>query len=248
MESYLKTEKLNTLLAEINEEAFSAGKKKDPFRILISTILSVRNRDEMTAIATKNLFDKGGYNTPKKLYNAPVEEVEILIRKSGTYRTKTRRIKETSRIIMEKYNNKVPNDLESLLSLPGVGRKVANCVLVYAYDIPVIPVDTHVHRISNRIGWVETKTPEKTEFALMKIFPKKYWLRINNSLVIFGKTLCKPISPNCLICPITESCLKKIIKPKKKKNSKKKMKKGVNVEKKKQKKSSRSNMKKSIKN
>lgn len=216
MMSYLEKHHARTLLEEIQHNAEKEDKPIDPFRILISTVLSVRNRDESTHIATENLFDKGGINTPTKLRDAPIEQVEELIRKSGMYKTKAQRIKEISQILIEEHNGNVPRDMDNLLALPGVGRKVANCVLVYAYKEPAIPVDTHVHRLSNRMGLISTTNPDKTEIELTKIYPKKYWLDVNNTFVLFGKTTCKPISPLCDKCPISEECPKIIIiKPKK---------------------------------
>jgi len=196
--------KIIKLLKEQHKTSYLNSVPKDPFRILISTVLSQRNRDEMTDIAAKNLFKK--YNTPKQLAKANTRNIEKLIKKSGFYKTKAKRIKEISRILIEKYNGKVPKDMDKLLELPGVGRKTAGCVLVYAYDKPAIPVDTHVHRISNRIGWARTKTPEQTEKELMKRIPKKYWLLINELLVVHGQTICRPITPKCSICAIKKYC------------------------------------------
>ncbi len=176
----------------------------DPFRVLIRTILSQRTRDENTDTASAMLFSK--YSTPEAIAYAPVDKVEVLIKKSGFYHVKSRRVKEVSRIIHEKYNNVVPEDINELLSLPGVGRKTANCVLVYGFHKDAIPVDVHVHRISNRIGLVNTKTPDETEAELVKIVPKKYWLPLNDLLVQFGQTICRPIGPKHEICPIAELC------------------------------------------
>ncbi len=213
-----------TLLGDISDNAEKQGVSPDPFRILIGTVLSTRNRDEMTAIAVKKLFDEGGLNTPEKIANASLEELEVLVKKSGMYRTKAVRIKEISRIILEDYKDIVPKRMDLLLALPGVGRKIANCVRVYAFNIPCIPVDTHVHRIPNRLGLIKTKKPEQTEQALMEIFPEKYWTSINNGFITFGKLICKPISPHCNECPLENICPKLIILPKtskKKKNKKK---------------------------
>ncbi len=209
------SEKYNaqTLLEEVQHDAEKDNEPVDPFRVLISTVLSVRNRDESTRIATVNLFDNAGLNSPEKILNAPLERVEELIRKSGMYKTKAQRIKEISRILLEEHKGIVPNDMDNLLALPGVGRKVANCVLVYAFKEPAIPVDTHVHRISNRMGLVKTKKPEDTEKKLTLIYPKEYWLDVNNTFVLFGKKICKPIGPRCNECPITLECPKIIIKP-----------------------------------
>jgi endonuclease-3 len=171
----------------------------DPFRVLIRTILSQRTRDENTDAASALLFSK--FSTPKAIAFAPVEEVELLIKKSGFYH-----VKEVSRIIHEDYNDTVPDNLKELLSLPGVGRKTANCVLVYGFHEDAIPVDVHVHRISNRIGFVNTKNPDETELELMKLVPKRYWLPLNDLFVQFGQTICRPIGPKHEICPIAELC------------------------------------------
>ncbi len=189
--------------------------RNKPFYILISTVLSARNKDEMTIIATKKLFSK--YKTPKQIAQAPLRKLEPLIKQSGFYKTKAKRIKEISKILLEKYKGKVPSDFDKLISLPGVGRKTAGCVVVYAFNKPAIPVDTHVHRVSNRLGWVKTKTPEQTEQELMKIIPRKYWLDVNEVLVIHGQTVCKPITPLCNQCKITNYCryYKNLIKKKK---------------------------------
>jgi endonuclease III len=176
----------------------------DPFRVLIRTILSQRTRDENTDAASALLFSK--FSTPESIAYAPVDEVELLIKKSGFYHVKARRVKEVSRIIHEDYNDVVPDNLKELLSLPGVGRKTANCVLVYGFHEDAIPVDVHVHRISNRIGLVNTKNPDETELELMKVIPKKYWLPLNDLFVQFGQTICRPIGPKHEICPIAEVC------------------------------------------
>jgi endonuclease-3 len=176
----------------------------DPFRVLIRTILSQRTRDENTDAASALLFSK--FSTPEAIAFAPVEEVELLIKKSGFYHVKARRVKEVSRIIHEDYGDIVPDNLKELLSLPGVGRKTANCVLVYGFHEDAIPVDVHVHRISNRIGLVNTKNPDETELELMKVIPKKYWLPLNDLFVQFGQTICRPIGPKHEICPIAELC------------------------------------------
>ncbi|NVM16731.1 MAG: endonuclease III [Candidatus Lokiarchaeota archaeon] len=183
-----------------------ARKKQDPFKILISTILSARTRDSNTEESTKTLFAK--YNTPELIANAEVEELEKLIFKSGFYRVKAVRIKEVSQIIKDKHDSVVPDDFEDLISLPGVGAKTANCVLVYAFKVPAIPVDTHVHRIPNRIGWIRTKKPEETEKELKKIIPKDQWIRVNRLFVRFGQEICLPNRPKCDLCPINTICEK----------------------------------------
>ena len=177
---------------------------KDPYRILIRTILSQRTRDENTDQATKNLFSK--YKNINEIVDAPIEDIEELIKCAGFYRVKAGRIKEVSQILLDQYGGEVPNTLEELVELPGVGRKTANCVLVYAFELPAIPVDTHVHRISNKLGLVNTKTPEQTEEELAKIIPKDQWILLNDLMVQFGQTICKPIGSKCEICPITQHC------------------------------------------
>ena len=175
-----------------------------PFSILIGTILSARTKDEATTKAVKVLFAK--YKNPKQLANAKVKDVEKIIKSIGFFRVKSKRIIDVAKIINTKYKGKVPDDLETLVELPGVGRKTANCVLVYAFEKPAIPVDIHVHRISNRLGLVETKNPEETEQELMKKIEKKYWIEINDTFVMYGQNICKPISPMCDVCKIKKNC------------------------------------------
>ena len=188
-----------TALRELHE-AETGG----PFSILIGTILSARTKDESTTKVVKILFSK--YKNSKELSNAKLKDVEKIIKSIGFYHIKAKRIIEVSKIIHSKYGGIVPNELEKLVELPGVGRKTANCVLVYAFDKPAIPVDIHVHRISNRLGLVKTKTPEETEFELMKKIPKKFWLEINDTFVMYGQNICKPISPLCNKCKIRKDC------------------------------------------
>jgi len=185
-------------------ETRATVQKENPFQVLISTVLSQRTRDENTEKASGQLFRK--YRNPRQLSQASLKDIEKLIKPSGFYKTKARRVKEISRILVERYKGKVPRDFDRLMSLPGVGRKTANCVLVYAYGIPAIPVDTHVHRISNRIGLVKTKAPEKTESGLLKIVPRKNWIEFNDLFVKFGQRTCKPIKPECWRCPIVKQC------------------------------------------
>ena len=175
-----------------------------PFSILIGTILSARTKDETTTKAVKALFLK--YKNPKELANAKIKDVEKIIRSIGFFHVKSKRIIEVSKIIHKKYKDKVPEDLDTLVQLPGVGRKTANCVLVYAFEKPAIPVDIHVHRISNRLGLVDTKNPEETEQELMSTIDKKYWIDINDTFVMYGQNICKPISPMCDVCKIKKSC------------------------------------------
>lgn len=188
-----------TALKELHE-----AETEGPFSILIGTILSARTRDENTTKVMKNLLSH--YKSPKALSSAKVKEVEKIIKPIGFYHVKAKRIIKVASIINSQYGGNVPDDFEKLIELPGVGRKTANCVLVYAFDKPAIPVDTHVHRISNRLGLVRTKAPEDTEKELMKKIPKKYWLEINDTFVMYGQNICKPISPMCNVCKIKRKC------------------------------------------
>jgi endonuclease-3 len=175
-----------------------------PFSILIGTILSARTKDEATTKAVKELFSI--YKNPKELAAAKIKDIEKIIKSIGFFHVKSKRIIEVAQIIHTKYKDKVPEDLDTLIQLPGVGRKTANCVLVYAFEKPAIPVDIHVHRISNRLGLVDTKNPEETEQELMKKIPKKYWIDINDTFVMYGQNICKPISPMCDVCKIKNNC------------------------------------------
>ena len=188
-----------TALRELHE-AETGG----PFSILIGTILSARTKDENTTKVIKVLFSK--YKNAKSLANAKLKDVEKIIKSIGFYHVKSKRIIEVAKIIDSQYKGKVPENMDELIKLPGVGRKTANCVLVYAFEKPAIPVDIHVHRISNRLGLVETKTPEETEQILMKKIQKKYWIEINDTFVMYGQNICKPISPMCDVCKIKKNC------------------------------------------
>lgn len=193
------TDKRATALAELRET-----EEGDPFRILIGTVLSHRTRDERTAVATEKLFTV--YDTPERLANADPNKVKELIKPVGFYNVKTKSVIRVAREIEDRFGGEVPDDLEGLLSLHAVGRKTANCVLVYGFNKPAIPVDTHVHRISNRLGLVDTKTPEQTEAALTERVPKKYWLELNELFVRFGQTICKPVGPRCYTCLLKREC------------------------------------------
>jgi endonuclease III len=179
---------------------------RDPFFVLISTVMSHRTRDDVTYPAAEKLFEI--FSTPEEMAEADTDEIEALIRNVGFYRVKAGRIKEISEILVEKYNSTVPEDMESLLGLPGVGRKTANCVLAHAFLKDALAVDTHVHRISNRLGLVGTKVPEETETELKKIFPQKYWRYVNLLLVKLGQNICRPISPRCGACVLYDICPK----------------------------------------
>ncbi|MFQ6113640.1 MAG: endonuclease III domain-containing protein [bacterium] len=181
-----------------------ANQSADPFKILISCLLSLRTKDEVTTEASKRLFDLA--DTPEAMARLSVEQIQKAIYPVGFYITKAQRIKEICHILIEKYNSKVPDKLDELLKLKGVGRKTANLVITLGYKKHGICVDTHVHRISNRLGLVKTRTPEQTEFALMEVLPKKYWIIYNDLLVSYGQNICRPISPLCSQCKIFEFC------------------------------------------
>lgn len=195
----LKEQGSNTMLGRLS-------KKYNPFKVLISTILSARARDEVTEVISENLLKK--YPTPQKLAKANKKEVIEIIRKIGFYNNKSKNVINAAKMLLEKFKGRVPNTIDELIQLPGVGRKVANCVLVYAYKQDAIPIDVHCHRISNRLGWVKTKTPEKTEKALESLVPRRHWQIINETFVTHGKTTCVPISPFCSKCPINAYCKK----------------------------------------
>jgi endonuclease-3 len=176
----------------------------NPYKILIGTILSARTRDETTTQVIKMLFSE--FKNPDELSRADLKDIKKLIQKIGFYNVKATRIKEVSKILVEKYNSKVPSNLEDLLTFPGVGRKTANCVLLYGFRKPAIPVDIHVHRISNRIGIVNTKKPEETEIDLQKSIDRRYWTGVNETFVTFGQNICLPIKPKCNLCHLTKIC------------------------------------------
>ncbi|MBN1544215.1 endonuclease III [Candidatus Woesearchaeota archaeon] len=178
--------------------------RKDPFTVLISCILSLRTKDETTAAASKRLFREAP--TAKKLAAVPVKRIERLIYPVGFYKTKARRIRDIAQVLIDQYDSRVPNTIDELLKLHGVGRKTANIVVTIGFNKPGVAVDTHVHRISNRLGYVKTKTPEQTEFALRAKLPKKYWMVYNDLLVTWGQNICRPISPLCSRCAIREHC------------------------------------------
>ncbi len=175
-----------------------------PFQILISTIISLRTRDPVTFSSSEKLFSIAP--DPQSILKLDTGKISELIYPAGFYKRKAENIKQISEIILDKHQGLVPRNLESLLELPGVGRKTANLTLGLSYGIPALCVDTHVHRIPNRMGWIQTKTPEKTEFALVKILPKKYWIEINELLVALGQTICTPVSPKCSQCPFINGC------------------------------------------
>jgi len=180
------------------------ARQRNPYTILISTLLSLRTKDETTKQAAERLFSR--VTMPDEMIALGEEKIAELIYPVGFYRNKARTIVDVSRTLLENYKGIVPDDIDELLKLKGVGRKTANLVVTLGYGKPGICVDTHVHRICNRWGYVHTKTPEETEFALRKKLPGQYWLIFNDLLVTFGQNLCTPVSPKCSQCPLTRYC------------------------------------------
>lgn len=178
--------------------------EEDPFRVLIATILSARTKDVTTLAASERLFTK--YPNVYSLAMAKVDAVRKLIKPVGFYKTKAPRIINVAKLLVKTYGGKVPESFHKLLELPGVGRKTANCVLVYGFRKPAIPVDTHVHRISNRLGLCQTRSAEETEIELMRKIDSRFWLDINELFVRFGQEVCKPIGPKCNICTLNKEC------------------------------------------
>jgi endonuclease III len=182
----------------------SRNEKRDPFLVLVGTLLSLRTKDELTERVMEGLMKRA--RTPEDLIALPIDELERTIYPIGFYRNKARTLHDVSGLIITKYGGKVPDTIDELLTIKGVGRKTANLVITEGYNKPGICVDTHVHRISNRLGVVTTKDPHRTEEALRMILPKRYWIIYNTLLVAFGKRVCQPISPRCSICPIAHLC------------------------------------------
>jgi endonuclease-3 len=187
-----------TMIKKFVEEKFN------PFQILVATILSARTKDELSEKISRKIFEK--VKDPKDLLKFGEDELAKEIYPVGFYRIKAKNLLKLAKIIIEKYNGKVPEKMEELLELPGVGRKTANIVLSYAFNKPAIAVDTHVHRIFNRWEFVNTKKPEETEFILRTKLPKRLWKKVNNLLVSFGRNICKPKNPLCEKCPINKMC------------------------------------------
>jgi len=176
----------------------------DPYQILISTVLSLRTKDEVTAAAARRLFDIA--SSPEKMIQLPEQRIQELIYPAGFYRVKSKNILAISHILLEEYGGEVPASQQALMELPGVGLKTANLTLSLGFRLPYICVDTHVHRISNRLGWVQTKTPIETERDLQKVLPEKHWIEINELFVRFGQSVCTPQSPWCSKCPLGPGC------------------------------------------
>lgn len=181
-----------------------ADRDADPFRILISTVISLRTRDETTLAAAERLF--GLADTPSAMVELDAERIARAIYPAGFYRTKAVTILEISRVVLDRYGGRVPDRVDDLVQLKGVGRKTANLVVGRGYGRAAICVDTHVHRIVNRWGWVRTRTPEQTERALQGLLPRRYWIPINGWLVVFGQQICTPQSPRCSGCSLVTWC------------------------------------------
>jgi endonuclease III len=183
-----------------------AQSDRSPFKVLVSCIISLRTKDEVTAQASLRLFERAA--TPDALQSLPVDEVAGLIYPAGFYRNKALQIVGISKRLMVEYGGRVPDEIDELLKFKGVGRKTANLVVTLGFGKPGICVDTHVHRICNRWGYVSTKTPDETEAALRKKLPAQYWIEINDLLVAFGQNHCHPVSPRCSVCRLAEMCAK----------------------------------------
>ncbi len=194
---------------ELPSVSHIARKKRDPFRVLVSTMISLRTKDDVTLPASARLFQLA--DGPGTMAALSEQEISRAIYPAGFYKTKAKHILKVSRILLAEYAGTVPRDLQTLLTLPGVGRKTANLVLNLGFGIDAICVDTHVHRISNRTGWIETKNPEETEYALMEILPRNFWIEINELLVGFGQSTCTPQSPFCSKCLIGNFCEKRSV-------------------------------------
>ena len=184
--------------------AIAAQTSRDPFRILISCLLSLRTKDETTGPASARLFALA--DTPAGILALPARAVERAIFPVGFYRTKARVLHRVCRDLLDRFGGRVPSDLDDLLTLHGVGRKTANLVVTFAFALPGVCVDTHVHRIANRLGWVRTRTPEQTEAALRRCLPRRHWIGLNDLLVSFGQNCCRPTSPHCSRCPVRDLC------------------------------------------
>jgi endonuclease-3 len=200
---------IDLLVKELKKEKLPivsdlAEKESDPFQILISTLLSLRTKDEVTEVATRRLFVLA--STPSEMLKLSEDQIINAIYPVGFYRNKTKTILHVCRELIEKYNSHVPDTIEELLTLKGIGRKTANLVVTLGYNGKGICVDTHVHRISNRLGYVKTKTPEETEFTLRKKLPNQYWTIYNTIMVAFGRNICRPVSPLCSKCPVSDYC------------------------------------------
>ncbi|HYR02381.1 MAG TPA: endonuclease III [Syntrophobacteria bacterium] len=196
---------LRLLAARYGNDPWNWHTQQTPFQVLIGTVLSQRTRDEKTDAAARALFFR--YPSPEALAVARVEEIEALIRPVNYYRTKAKRIHDIGIILLARHKGRTPDTIAELMNLPGVGRKTASCVMVYGFGRPALPVDTHVHRIANRIGLVRTRVPEETERALCEVLPGRHLMSCNELMVKHGQTICRPRSPKCGECPLASVCL-----------------------------------------
>lgn len=199
LKKFQKGARKTTLNREAKEE-----KNFTPYQTLISCLLSLRAKDETTEKISEDLFKI--VKTPQEMLKIPEKKLKKIIFSSGHYNKKAEAIRHVSRELIEKFNSKVPNTREKLMSIKHIGPKTANIVLAFSFGKQVLPIDVHCHRIPNRLGWIKTKTPEQSETALMKIIPKKYWRDFNGIFVLFGKTICLPVSPLCSKCPVRKYC------------------------------------------
>ncbi|MFA7060440.1 MAG: endonuclease III [Pedobacter sp.] len=211
----MNPEDIHTFVAILREEyqkwqtpavTLVAKGGRNPFKVLVSCIISLRTKDDVTALASTRLFDRA--ETAVAMQALTAEEIALLIYPAGFYRNKAQQIREISRVLVADYGGNVPDEIDELLLFKGVGRKTANLVLTLGFGKLGICVDTHVHRICNRWGYVTTKTPEQTEMCLRTILPKDYWIEINDLLVAFGQNLCSPVSPRCSVCRLSKRCLR----------------------------------------
>ena len=208
----MKDRDIDTVIDILREKCSEFGvpivtevsRKHDPFKVLISTLISLRTKDNVTREASSRLFEIAG--SPAEMVRLGTETIERAIYPAGFYRTKAKNILKVCGILLNEKGGVVPDEIDELLELPGVGRKTANLVVTLGYGKPGICVDTHVHRISNRFGYVNTKTPEKTEFALREKLPRQYWIEYNDLLVTYGQNLCTPVSPFCSRCALITYC------------------------------------------
>ncbi len=200
----LRKETKNFVPPAINQIVSEFG--HDPFLILISCLLSLRTRDATSVVVSRQLFARA--KTPEKILAIPIHELEKIFHSIGFFRAKTRIVRSVCQELIERFDGRVPQTEQELLSIKGVGQKTANALLGYAFNVPAICVDTHVHQLANRLGWVNTKTADKTEEALKKIIPKQYWIELNYLLVTWGQNICTPVSPFCSRCAIAHLCPK----------------------------------------
>ena len=177
---------------------------QEAFPVLVSTVISLRTRDAVTRAVSARVLKSAP--DVKSMISIDMKELETLLKPAGFFRQKAKQLKKTAELIQNRFDGEVPDNIEDLLSLPGVGRKTANFVLGMVFGKPAICVDVHVHRISNRLGLVRTSAPEETEMQLQKIFPSEYWTRINHIMVTFGQRICKPVKPRCEVCPLNTIC------------------------------------------